>query len=83
MAKRSQCVPNTPREQARADAPKPQTYLGEELRVNSIDQWRQVDADWWEHRPVNRAHYRVTLEDGRSLEVFKNMDHGGWYRLIE
>jgi hypothetical protein len=23
------------------------------------------------------------LEDGQSLEVFKNMDHGGWYRLIE
>lgn len=27
-------------------------------------------------------HYRVTLEDGQSLEVFKNMDHGGWYQRI-
>ena len=48
------------------------TYLGEELRVNSIDQW-------WEHRPVDRIYYRVTLEDGARLEVFKNMNHGGWY----
>ena len=35
----------------------------------------------WEHRPVSRIHYRVTLEDGMQLEVFKNMDHGGWYYL--
>ena len=55
--------------------------LGEELWVNFIDQWWQVDAEVWEHKPVNRIHYRVTLEDGRSLEVFKNMDHGGWYVL--
>ena len=54
------------------------TYLGEELRVNSIDQWWQVDAEWWEPRPVDRIYYRVTLEDGQRLEIFKN--HRGWYR---
>ena len=55
-------------------------YLGEELRVNSIDQWWRIDAEWWEHRPVSRIYYRVTLEDGMHLEVFKNMEHGCWYR---
>ena len=55
------------------------TYLGEEPRVDSIDQQWQDDAEPWEHKPVNRIHYRLTLEDGRGLEVFKNMEHGGWY----
>jgi len=32
------------------------TYLGEELRVNSIDQGWQADAAWWEHRPVDRIY---------------------------
>jgi hypothetical protein len=57
------------------------TYLGQELQVDFIDQEWQDDAETWEHKPVNRVHYRVTLENGRSLEVFKNMDHGGWYSL--
>ena len=58
------------------------TYLGEELRVVSIDQWWQIDAEWWEHRPVSRIYYRVTLEDSMRLEVFKIMNHGGWYSQI-
>ena len=31
-------------------------YLGEELRVVSIDQWWQYDAEWWEHKTVTRIH---------------------------
>ena len=58
------------------------TYLGQERRVNSIDPWWQVDAPTWSHKPVSRIHYRVTLEDGQQMEVFKNMDHGGWYQLM-
>ena len=58
------------------------TFLGEELRVYSIDQQWPDDAEPWERKPVSKLHYRVTLEDGRRLEVFKNMDHGGWYRFI-
>ena len=55
------------------------TFEGEELRVDSIDQQWQVDAETWEHKPVSQIHYRVTMEGGKRLEVFKNMDHEGWY----
>ena len=57
------------------------TYLGEELSVDSIDQQWQVDAAVWEHKPVARLYYRVTLENDQRLVVFKNMDHGGWYTV--
>ena len=58
------------------------TFLGEELRVDSIDQQWQDDAEPWERKPVSKLHYRVTLEDGRRLTLFQNMEHGGWYRLV-
>ena len=56
-------------------------YLGEELRVTSIDHQWQDDAEPWERKPVAKLHYQVTLEDGRRMTVFRNMEHGGWYRV--
>lgn len=56
------------------------TYLGEEMRVEYIGQEWQDDAEAWRHKPVAGLYYRVTLEGGQRLLVFKNMDHGGWYR---
>ena len=38
-------------------------------------------SEWWAHRPVSRIYYRVTLEDRMRLEIFKNLNHGGWYYL--
>ena len=56
-------------------------YLGQELQVDFIDQEWQDDAETWEHKPVAKLYYQVTLEDGQRLLLFKNMDHGGWYTL--
>ena len=48
--------------------------------VSGGQQW-QYDAEWWGHETLSRLRYRVALEDGRRLTVFRNMDHGGWYYL--
>ena len=58
------------------------TYLGEELRVDSIDQQWQSDAEPGKREPVTKLHYQLTLENGERMTVFKNMDQGGWYRLV-
>ena len=45
------------------------TFEGEELRVDSMDQQWQIDAAWWEHRPVNPIHYRLDhVHTGGLLE---------------
>ncbi len=36
-----------------------------------MDQWWQIDAQWWEQRPVSRIYHRVTLEDGMRLKIFR------------
>ena len=41
----------------------------------------QEEAEWWEPEPVFKVHYRVTLEDGRELTTFRNMETGSWYQL--
>ena len=34
---------------------------------------------WWEPEPVFKMHYRVTLEAGRGVGIFRNMKTGRWY----
>ena len=47
----------------------------------SIDEHWQDNAEPWQRKPVAKLHYKVTLEDGRRMRLFRNMDHGGWYHL--
>ena len=54
---------------------------GQTIRIESIDDRCEVEEDWWKDNPVVRMYYRVTLEDGRQLPIFRNMVHGGWYLL--
>ena len=53
---------------------------GRPQTVDSIDERCEVEEDWWKDNPVLRMYYRVTLDDGRQLTIFRNMVHGGWYR---
>ena len=52
---------------------------GNTLDVVSIDERWEDDAEWWELEPVSKMHYRVTLEDDRRLDMFRNMETRPWY----
>ena len=52
---------------------------GKTLEVMSIDERVEEDSEWWENEPVYKMHYRVTLEDGRELAIFRNNKTGSWY----
>ena len=53
---------------------------GKTLAVESIDETAEEDSEWWENEPVYKMHYRVTLEGGRQLAIFRNNKTGSWYR---
>ena len=55
--------------------------LGKSVAVESIDEWWEDEEDWWKDNPLVRVTYQVTLEHGQQLTIFKNMQHGGWYRI--
>lgn len=52
---------------------------GAEARVESIeDQWRIAEA-WWREAPQARTYYRVILEGGRPLTLFRDDERGAWF----
>jgi hypothetical protein len=53
---------------------------GRWCRVVSIDDLCNVDEEWWRERPIVRMYYRVNMEDGRQITVFRDMLDGAWYR---
>ena len=50
------------------------------MPVEFADAWWEDEEFRWDD-PVIRVTYRVSLEGGQELTIFKNMLTGGWYRL--
>jgi hypothetical protein len=49
-----------------------------ETRVEQIDEtWRIAEA-WWREAPQVRTYYRVILEGGRPLTLFREEATGTW-----
>jgi hypothetical protein len=44
-----------------------------------LETWRLED-EWWRPQPVSRAYWRLLLEDGRTLDVYRDVPRGRWYR---
>ncbi|MDP6494835.1 MAG: hypothetical protein QGI09_05340 [Dehalococcoidia bacterium] len=53
---------------------------GHEARVTSIeDVWEIVD-EWWRASRIARRYYRVAVEGGATITVFRDLVGGVWYR---
>ena len=44
---------------------------GKTLAVESIDDRVEEEGAFWEPEPVTKMHYRVALEDGRQVGIFR------------
>lgn len=52
---------------------------GAESHVESVEeQWRLAEA-WWREAPQRRTYYRVVLEGGRPLTLYRDDVTGAWY----
>jgi hypothetical protein len=43
-----------------------------------LDTWR-IEDEWWRKQPVSRLYYRVILEDGTIVGLFKDLVSSDWY----
>ena len=49
---------------------------GRRITVEAVlERWR-IDDEWWRERPVSRMYYRVALEDGRTLDLYRGLETG-------
>jgi hypothetical protein len=44
-----------------------------------IESWR-IDDEWWRASPVSRIYWRLMLEDGRSVDVYRDRVRDKWFR---
>ncbi len=44
-----------------------------------IETWC-IEDEWWRPQPVSRAYWRLLLEDGRTVDVYRDVLRGRWYR---
>jgi hypothetical protein len=61
---------------ARADG------VPERVGRNDVDSIREewlVEDRWWTGRPLRRRYFEVTLADGASAVVFRDLVSGRWY----
>lgn len=53
---------------------------GRRIGIESVlDVWR-VEDEWWRERPVSRMYYRVLLEGGWVVDLYRALGSGRWYR---
>ena len=44
-----------------------------------LESWR-IDDEWWRERAVSRVYWRVLLEEGRTVTVYRDLVSGRWSR---
>lgn len=53
---------------------------GRRLAVESVvESWR-IDDEWWREKPVLRLYQRLALEDGRVVDLYRDLVDGRWWR---
>lgn len=44
-----------------------------------LETWR-IDDEWWRQLPISRLYYRLLLEDGRTVTVYRDETGGRWWK---
>jgi hypothetical protein len=75
---------NTPRaitvKVAEDGAPSSIVFGKREVSVSAqLESWL-VEDEWWRDKPIARRYWRVTLDDGRTTDIYHDLAGGGWFR---
>ena len=46
-----------------------------------IDEW-EVTEGWWTDQPICRRYFKVNVNDGKNLIIFKDLSNNLWYKQI-
>ena len=74
---------NRPRQiavEAEEDTPSAVHLSGGQIAVESVVEIWRIDDEWWREKPVSRTYWRVVLEDGRVVDVYRDLASGKWWR---
>ena len=56
-------------------------YLsGHRCAVESVLETWRIDDEWWREQPVSRVYWRLFLENGCAVDVYRDVARGRWYK---
>jgi len=55
-------------------------FSGCPIAVESVVETWRIDDEWWREKAVSRHYWRVVLEDGRVVDIYRDLVTGGWWR---
>ena len=47
--------------------------------VGRIEEIWRVEGEWWRERPVDRTYFRLQLDDGPTVVVYRDNVEAGWW----
>ena len=53
---------------------------GRRIPVEAVVETWRIDDEWWREKPVSRLYWRVVLEDGRVVDVYRDLASEKWWR---
>jgi hypothetical protein len=52
----------------------------ERLAVVAVQNRWRIDDEWWRERSVSRLYFRMLVEDGRTVTVYRDLVSRTWQR---
>lgn len=53
---------------------------GRQVAVEAWHETWRIDDEWWRAKEISRVYWRVSLADGRVIDVYRDLVSGGWFR---
>jgi hypothetical protein len=48
--------------------------------VEAVQETWRIDDEWWREHPVSRTYWRLFLENGCTVDVYRDGVRGGWFK---
>ena len=58
---------------------RPRGGEGRTLVVEQVEEVWRIAEEWWREAPIARTYYRLVVDGGRQLTVFRDLEDGRWY----
>ncbi len=58
---------------------RPRGGEGRTLVVEQVEEVWRIAEEWWREAPIARTYYRVVVDGGRQLTVFRDLEDEQWY----
>ena len=55
-------------------------FSGRPIAVESVVETWRIDDEWWREKAVSRQYRRVVLQDGRVVDIYRDLITGKWWR---